>query len=265
MLPTLLHPVLMQRPLGLVFDIDGTLSPIAPTPETARLYPGVATLLAQARDHPDVHVAIITGRGIERGAALVNVDGLTYIGTHGLEWSDGLPAQSSIQVTAEALRYQEPATALLDLAEQHFSTREGVFVERKRIGGSIHYRLSAQPEEVRQQILTLLEEPARYAGLTLSEGKRIVEVKASLPIDKGVALHIFAERFHVRGLLFAGDDRTDLDAVKKTAYLRQQGIAALAIAVKYADTLPELLENADIIVDGVEGMVTLLREIVAAL
>ena len=86
---TNLQTVLAQRPLGLAFDIDGTLSPIAPTSDEAQLYPGVASLLERAREH--AHIAIMTGRSIDNGAAMVNVEGLTYIGTHGLEWSDGLP------------------------------------------------------------------------------------------------------------------------------------------------------------------------------
>src|SRR5436305_2869917 len=97
----LLRSILAQRPLGLVFDIDGTLSPIAPTPAEAHLYPGVASLLEQARRY--AHVAIITGRAVEDGAAMVNVEGLTYIGTHGLEWCDGLPSSHPVQLLPEAL------------------------------------------------------------------------------------------------------------------------------------------------------------------
>ena len=107
--------VLSQKPLGLVFDIDGTLSPIAPTPEEAILYPGVVPLLERAREH--AHVAIMTGRAIEDGAAMVNVDGLTYIGTHGLEWSDGLPTLHHVEILPEALAYIEPGNYLLDLVE----------------------------------------------------------------------------------------------------------------------------------------------------
>lgn len=44
--------------------------------------------------------------------------------------------------------------------------------------------------------------------------------------------------------------------------MRQDGLAALAIVVEHNDTLPALLERADIIVHGVEGMVALLRQIV---
>src|SRR5947209_19008543 len=89
MTTTDLFKVLQQRPLGLVFDIDGTLSPIVPTPDEAQLYPGIAQSLEQLKSR--AHVAIMTGRAVADGARIVNAEGLTYIGTHGLEWCDGLP------------------------------------------------------------------------------------------------------------------------------------------------------------------------------
>ncbi|HEV2654277.1 MAG TPA: hypothetical protein VGT82_04935, partial [Ktedonobacteraceae bacterium] len=60
-------------------------------------------------------------------------------------------------------------------------------------------------------------------------------------------------------------DRTDLDAVLEVERLRSEGLAALSVAVQYSDTIPELLENADIRVQHVAGMIELLREIVAEL
>jgi trehalose 6-phosphate phosphatase len=98
--------------------------------------------------------------------------------------------------------------------------------------------------------------------MILSDGKRIVEVRVPLKVDKGQALRSFVQRFGLHGVVFAGDDRTDLDAVLEIARLRQEGIAALAIVVQHPDTLPEMLANADIVVQGVEGMANLLREIV---
>ena len=193
------------------------------------------------------------------------MDGITYIGTHGLEWCEGLPPGALVQIAAEALPYREPGQALLDLAEQQLSRRDGFLVERKRIGGAVHYRLAADPEQARQKILTLLEQPAQACHMKLSEGKRIVEIKVPLAIDKGIALQKLVERFGLQGLIFAGDDRTDLDAVKTTARLRQEGLAALAIVVKHPDTPPELLASADIVVEEVEGMAALLDEIVEAL
>jgi trehalose 6-phosphate phosphatase len=258
-----IQTVLSQRPLGLVLDIDGTLSPIAPTPGEARLYPGVASLLEQAREH--AHVAIITGRALDDGAAIVNVDDITYIGSHGLEWSDGLLASHPVRVAPEGFAYLNPGRALLDLAERELATLPGIIVERKRIGGTIHYRLCPDPEQARRAILHLLEEPARRVNMRLDEEKRAIEVRTPLDINKGQALLWFMLRFGLQGILFAGDDHTDLDAVLEIERLRQHGMDALAIVVQHNDTPPELLAHADITVGGVEGMVELLRKIVVSL
>ena len=98
--------------------------------------------------------------------------------------------------------------------------------------------------------------------MRLSNGKQVVDIKAPLAANKGKALRRFAQRFGLHGIVFAGDDRTDLDAVLEIGRLRQEGMAALAIVVQHPDTLPELLERADIVVQGVEGMVKLLQEMV---
>lgn len=266
MLPEQLRTVLAQHPLGLVFDIDGTLSPIAPTPDAARLYPGIAALLAEAQLR--ANVAIMTGRAVDDGAAMVNVEGLTYIGTHGLEWSAGLPSTHEVQLDPAALSYIEPGRQLLDMAEHYFGNgqgSEGIIVQRKRVGGSLHYRLAPDPQRAREQILALLQEPAQRLHLRLSEGKSVVEVLVPLAINKGNALRRYVEMHQLHGIVFAGDDRTDLDAVMEIARLRQEGHAAFSIVVRHADTLPELLAHADYIVDEVEGMAQLLAEIVAAL
>jgi len=258
-----LRSILTQSPLGLVFDIDGTLSPIAPTPQEARLYPGVAEALAAASTY--AHVAIMTGRAVEQGAAMVNVEGLTYVGTHGIEWSAGLPTTHQVQINSEALPWIEPGRQLFDLADQQLASLPGVLIERKRIGGSIHYRLAPDLEQTRQTILDTLRAPAQERNFLLSEGKRVVDIKPILQINKGKALRQFVQQFQIAGLIFAGDDRTDLDAILEIETLRQEGIRAAAVVVQAVDTLPALLEHADIVVPGVESMAQLLNTIVEQL
>jgi len=255
-----MQSVLSQRPAGLALDFDGTLSPIAPTAEGAQLYPGARELLERARQH--ARVAIMTGRAIDDGAKKINVEGLTYIGTHGLEWSEGLPWTHPIEISEEALAYAAPGKYLLDLVEQRIDELPGVYVQRKRIGGTLHYRLASDAEETRQKLLAILDEPARRVNMSLSEGKRMVEVRVPLAIDKGQALLRFVRRYALRGVLFAGDDRTDLDAVLAIPRLREQGVAALSVVVQHPDTLPELLHSADIVVQGVPEMIALLAEAV---
>ncbi len=258
-----LSSVLAQKPLGLVFDIDGTLSSIAPTPQAAYLYPGVAPMLEYLREH--AHVAIMTGRGLRDGAHIVNVDNLTYIGTHGLEWSDGLPETHEVRVVPEAMRYVQPGQQLLDLVQQHLNSLPGVIVQRKTVGGTLHYRGSTNPEQTRMHLLALLEEPTRQLGMRLGEGKMVVEVLAPLGINKGQALRSYVQRFSLHGLVFAGDDRTDIDAVLEAEQLRKEGCMTLSIVVQHHDTLPELLTHADIVVDGVEGMAHCMQEMVQIL
>jgi trehalose 6-phosphate phosphatase len=256
MLRTALLALMACHPRGLVLDIDGTLSPIAATPEEARLYPGMAELLQRLRRH--ARLAVLTGRSVATAAALVGVEGITYIGNHGLEWSPGQPAEDAPTIPPGLERYREPARRLLEMAQQ--LALAGLRVEYKSIGGTIHYRLCPDPQAARERILALLAAPAREAGLLLSEGKMAVEVRVP-GLNKGEALRLFVEHEQLCAAFFAGDDRTDLDAVEMLARLREQGLITLAVAVRHADTPELLLERADMVVEGVEGMYRLLSEL----
>ena len=262
-----LESVLTRRPLGLLFDIDGTLSPIAPTPDSAYLYPGVKEQLERLRDtSPSIHIAIMTGRGIADGARLVDVEGITYIGTHGLEWSDGLPTTHPVTIVPEAMQYIEPGKQLLDLVSRHLDELPGVIVQYKNVGGTCHYRSALDPELARTQLLAFLEEPARRLGMRLGEGKMVVEVLAPLTIDKGQGLRRYAGQHSLHSILFAGDDRTDQDATLEALRMRREQpeqYSTLTIAVQHHDTPPLLLEQSDLIVQGVEGMAHLLDLIVS--
>lgn len=261
MLTKELQTTLTRHPLGLAFDIDGTLSPTAPIPSEAKLYPGVRSLLRQAKRK--AHVAIITGRAIYDGANMINVEGLTYIGTHGLEWCEGLPQLHSVEVMPAANESIQAGKYLLNLVKKELEGLDGLFVERKRFGGSLHYRRCSNYQEARRLILSCLEEPARQMNMQLVEGKQVVEVRPHVIANKGRAIRRLVGHFALQSILFAGDDSTDLDALLEINRLRQEGLTGFAIVVKHPDTSPVLLQHADIIVEGVEKMVELLHEIVA--
>ena len=86
-----------------------------------------------------------------------------------------------------------------------------------------------------------------------------------LEMNKGKALRRLVEHYALRGIMFAGDDVSDLDAVREIRQMKQEGIDAISVAVKHLDTPPALLREADIAVEQVDGMAELLGEIVAAL
>jgi len=255
-----LQTVLAQRPLGLAFDIDGTLSPFVPAPQKAQLYPGVVSLLQQAQEY--AHVAILTSRAIDNGAAMVNIDKLTYIGTYGAEWSNGLPWEHSVQVIPEAQAYIEPSKYLLDLVEEKLSGLPGIILERKLLGGAIHYYHCPDAKQARQMILAVLEEPVRQANMHLGEGEWTIEVKPPIPEEKGLALRRFVQVFELQGIIFAGDDLPDLSAFTEIGRLREEGVVGLSVLVQHVHTAPALVEHAGIVVQEVEGMVELLHKMV---
>ncbi|MCH6556255.1 MAG: HAD hydrolase family protein [Chloroflexi bacterium] len=84
-----LLPVIRQRPLGLMSDIDGTLSPIVSRPEEATVPEAIRTLLRQLVAK-GVKVALITGRSLETARRMAGLDDIAYAAEHGLSlWLDG--------------------------------------------------------------------------------------------------------------------------------------------------------------------------------
>ena len=77
--------------LALLLDYDGTLSPIAKHPDLAVMPPETKMVLERLSNHPDVFIAIISGRSQANVKEMVGIDGITYAGNHGMEilHSDG--------------------------------------------------------------------------------------------------------------------------------------------------------------------------------
>ena len=93
--------------LALILDYDGTLTPIAPTPAMATLPAETKNLLERLSNHPDVFIAVVSGRSLQDVKAMVGIEGITYAGNHGLEilHNDGskfvhpMPAEHQEQLT----------------------------------------------------------------------------------------------------------------------------------------------------------------------
>lgn len=71
--------------LALFLDYDGTLAPLASHPSLTVMEPESEAALKELATMPNVHLAIISGRGAENARAKVNIDNITYAGNHGLE------------------------------------------------------------------------------------------------------------------------------------------------------------------------------------
>jgi trehalose 6-phosphate phosphatase len=93
----------------------------------------------------------------------------------------------------------------------------------------------------------------------------VLEVRPPVRIDKGVGIRAFLEGADVDVALYAGDDRTDLDAFRTLAELAEEGRVRGAIRVGvHSDEGPaEITEEADVVVEGTEGVHELLAALIA--
>jgi len=199
---------LRERPeIALFLDYDGTLTPIAPRPEDARLSEETRRAIEAAVSAPDIHLSIVSGRSLADVKNRVCVDGSTYIGDHGYEIEG--PGITFFQDAA--VPWQQ---AIDDAARDLEAMRvEGALVERKRATVSYHVRLVAP--DIRDRAFRDAVTILRRRRLAVLVGKMVAEGKPPVPWDKGRAvLHVLQARFgaewtsRVRAL-YVGDDATD--------------------------------------------------------
>ena len=207
---------LSHSPFLVALDIDGTLAPIAPTPEQAAVPPATRQTLERLTRLPNVNVAFVTGRAAADGRRLVAVPDSWTIGNHGIEVVD---PNGALRVNAAAQAYVPAMARAVELLRDGLGRFPGVLVEDKRWTVSVHVRL-AKPEVV-PNVERAVELIGRELGLRELHGKKILELRPPIDIHKGIALLDLAETLGVfRGdvmtgsLLYAGDDRTDEDAFR---------------------------------------------------
>jgi trehalose-phosphatase len=198
-------------PLVLTLDIDGTISPIAPTPEQAIVPIETRDAIRRLVRMPDVHVALVTGRSVSDARRMIMVEGAWILGNHGLEISG-----PNVPLTAApaAQPYVETMAKARAMLAPLIRATPGAFIEDKRLTLSVHYRL-ARPDQA-LALVALAHDVARVLGLRATDGRRVVDLRPLVDIDKGTAVLDLADRvgalLDTASLLYAGDDSTDEDA-----------------------------------------------------
>jgi trehalose 6-phosphate phosphatase len=256
--------VLLQTPSAVVTDIDGTISAIAPTPAEAMVDPGAKAAL-DLLTRRLAAVAVVSGRAPQDGAAMVGLPELTYVGNHGLEriargtpWTHPAAAASQPAIAAALTEIETAARAV--------AAAPWLIVENKGVTGTIHYRLAPDPVVAVALLEPLAREAAERHGLRLTLGRMIFEVRPPLAVNKGTALRELANDLSLRGIVFFGDDITDVDAFRALREMRAAGDAAtLRVGVLGPDTSPAVLAEIDLSVDGVPACAATLLALAARL
>ena len=234
-------------------DIDGVLAPIVPTPDMSEVPEELRELLRHLSERYRV-VAGISGRAAEDAFRLVGLEEVVYYGNHGFEILRG----GEVEVIPKAKPYRAAIEELEEKARKGLGPL-GAFVEEKGITASVHYR-NVSPE-VGERCKEFVEREGERLGLRITTGRGVVEARPPARADKGTAVRRLVEEYEPAKVLFIGDDTTDLDAFRELEALREEGALSetLRVGVKSKEGPPEIVSEADLIVDGVEGVEGVLR------
>jgi trehalose 6-phosphate phosphatase len=218
----------------LLLDVDGTLAPIAPRPEDARVPPATLAVLRALADAPDTHLALVTGRAAADARRLVPLEHLWVVGNHGAEQvapGGAHAVDPGVAAHAPALRH-----AVAELGAE-LAGVPGAWVEDKGWSASVHYRQVA-PENAHRVVGAARAAGAR-GGLRAVGGKMVVELRAPVDVDKGTAGVALARALGAgapgAAVFAAGDDVTDEDLFRRLADAWPGAGRVLTVRVGAAD------------------------------
>jgi trehalose 6-phosphate phosphatase len=238
-------------------DIDGTLAPIVRRPEQAHVRGEISLLLGRLGRRYSC-VACVSGRPVAEARRLVGVGSIAYAGSHGAEL---LRAGEKRPVFVPAFASWEGRVG--DFVTARERERElkllRIRIEDKGPIKAFHWR-GAPDEDAAETWLAGVAEEAHVDGLATHWGRKVLEIRPPVPIDKGQAVKTLVESSHARHALFAGDDVTDLDAFDALDALDATGAldTAVKVGVRSVEGPTAIVERGDVVVDGVDGMVRVL-------
>jgi trehalose-phosphatase len=221
---------------GVFLDFDGVLAPIVARPEDA--YPPEETRVELRRlvDRYGL-VAVVSGRAGDDVSARVGVDGIVYVGSHGLE------------LDRQAARWRRQIVDFASAAPWPQSE-----IELKGLSVAFHFR-STTDEAASVRELEALADTAREEGLVARFGRKVLEVLPPVGSNKGTAVRHLLDGAGLSRALVAGDDTTDLDAFRAVDELEHK----VRVAVQSAESPTLLAEHAELVLASTEEFLELLR------
>lgn len=231
---------LAERPAeaALFLDFDGVLAPIVERPEHAAPPPETRTELERLVGRYAL-VAVVSGRSGDDVRARVGVEGVVYVGSHGLE------------VDPQAERWRRALAAFA--ADAPWPPED---VEVKGPAVAFHFRNRTDEQEAVRE-LDAIAEAATCQGLLPRYGRKVLEVLPPVGSNKGTAVKRLLGERGLQRALAAGDDTTDLDSFAALDGLE----VAVRVAVASAEGPEALLEAADLVVESTAEFLALLRRL----
>ena len=242
---------------AVLLDVDGTLAPIVRHADDANVSETTRSLLTSiARRY--ALAACVSGRRATDTRRIVSIGSMAYIGNHGGELLP--PGGTEMVVDPELAAWEPRVRRFADSALTRERHRMRLRVEDKGPIQAFHWR-GAPNEEVAQAEIAGIAAAARDEGFETHWGRKVLEVRPPVPLDKGVGVRSLLRGGDFDAALYAGDDYTDLDAFRTLGELVEEGRlgAAVRVGVRSDEGPAEIERDADFLVDGTRGVESLLR------
>jgi alpha,alpha-trehalose-phosphate synthase [UDP-forming]/trehalose-phosphatase len=215
----------------LFLDYDGTLAPIAESPEQAVMSRETRELVARLADA--IPVAVVSGRNVEDVQQRIGIEGIIFAGNHGAE----IRHKGETLVSQQSPRERRILEEFLHRLRSALASIPGVLVEDKGITASVHYRLV--------DLKKLADFSAQFTGIArayekkfrITSGKKVFEIRPLKAWNKGDAVSwILEHRGAGKIPVYIGDDITDEDAFKS---LKGRGVSIAVGGSAFADLYVE--------------------------
>lgn len=207
--------ILASDRVSLLCDFDGTLVPIHEHPAQCFLDASLRSLLASLAAHRRMSVGIVSGRQLHDLKHRVGIEGIAYVGNHGLEFD--APDLDDFEPVAR--EKQEAVRRTVTDLKAAIAPISGAWIEDKGLSASVHYR-QVEPGAVAALIDLIRIGTLQFVmegKIVLRPGKMVVEVRPAVAWNKGTAVQRLADRFPSTlrtALIYLGDDETDEDVFR---------------------------------------------------
>ena len=237
---------------ALLIDVDGTLAPIVERAQDAHVPEKSSRLLGQLTRRYAL-VACISGRAAVDARRLVGVGGIAYAGSHGAELIEA--GGSKPTILPAFATWTDRVGAFVAERDNAELRRLRVRIEDKGPIQAFHWRGAPDEDAARTRIEGIAQE-AEAGGFITHWGRKVLEVRPPVPVDKGRAVEELLRRApDARVAMYAGDDATDLDAWDALDRLLEDGRldARIRVGVESDEGPRPIVERADLVVAGIPG------------
>jgi trehalose 6-phosphate phosphatase len=246
---------------AVLLDVDGVLAPIVRHADDAHVPEPTRTALIRVAKRYGL-VACISGRRAAVARRIVSLGTIAYVGNHGAELLR--PGSTEAELDREVAAWQRRVHAAYDAAWSDELRRLRVRGEDKGPIVAFHWR--GTPDEDAAEIAVRgIAHRAEGAGLGIHWGRKVLEIRPPIALDKGRGIHWLFRDADLDAALYVGDDRTDLDAFRGLRELVDGGRigTSVCVGVRSEETPAELEQHADVLVDGTRGVRALLEALLA--